>query len=372
MVRFRRAARLIASTGLLGALGLAACSGPTASWQLISPLGLPIKNHQAGALLFLDDSTGVLLGSAWSEAAELTQTIADEQVSTIFRTTDRGLTWRMRALSKGRGFVLGTRVGRAAYAVELRPRSASSPRDTSRVLRSTNGGETWQPLGRVPGRIFTLSFADTVHGFALTTTPQAGGAATYYTTDGGRHWLPAQLELPAATRTGVAAPDGSAWLLLAPPHPNPDAAATSLARVDWRTGRVTTETIPGGRVTAPPQLDAAGNLWLAAAAADGSALVLRRDARSGRCAVVHRFAPGRGEHLRPIALHQAGSSLSVLLTADAPLNQTRFYHSPDAGRTWRAEALPSGAVGGPVAFFGPEHVWLAGPGPQLRVRAPRF
>lgn len=355
---------------LLGLLGLAACSGPPdASWQLISPRGFPLTNHAAQALLFLDDSTGLLLGGAWSEAAALGNTITEEQVSTIFRTTDGGRSWRMQARSKGRRFVLATRLGPAAYAVELQPRSARSPRDTSALLRSTDGGQTWQPLGRLPGRVFTLSFADTAQGLALTTTPLLVGTAIYRTTDGGRSWQPGRLPAAAPALSGVAAPDGTAWLLLPPPGPHPSFAAT-LARVDWRTGAVAAEAIPGGHVEAPPLLDEAGDLWLAGSAPDGSVQLLRRAARSGRYTEVHRFAPASGERLRPVALHRAGTSFS-LLARDTQTGQARFYHSADAGRSWQEETLSAAAVFDLCAFAGLGRAWLSIPGPRLLVRGPR-
>ncbi|MCC3157095.1 hypothetical protein LJ737_07585 [Hymenobacter sp. 15J16-1T3B] len=373
MLRFFHWARRVALSATTAAAGLAACSSPAASWQLISPTGFPLANHRAGALLFLDDSTGLLLGSAWSDAAARTRTVSAEQVSTVFRTTDAGRSWQLHVIGKGRRFTLATRAGRTAYAVELQEAASGSARDTSRLLRSADGGLSWQLLGRaVPGRVLTVSFADTAQGLVLATdAPPPAPPVLYHTANGGRSWQPARLRRPVPALDGVAAPGGTAWLLLAPPGP-PRRFADSLAHVNWRSGAVTVEAIPGGHVEAAPLLDAAGNLWLVSAAADGSARLLQRAARTGRYTEVHRFVPTHGERLRPVALHLAGSSVSVLLAADQPQQPVyRFYRSPDAGRSWQQERLPVGSAAQPYAFFGPERVWLSTGRAQLQVRAPR-
>lgn len=367
--RMRRVGWLAAA-----ALSLAACSAPEASWQLISPQGYPLTNHAPGALVFLDDSTGLLLGSAWSdEAARINATHA-EQVSTVFRTTDGGRHWQLKAISKGKRFILATCVGRTAYAVELRQeRPDSSPNDSSQVLRSVDGGLSWQPLGRVPGQVRGISFTDTSQGFLLTDQPTGLNADVYHTADGGRSWQLTRLQRPLLALDGVAAPNGQAWLLLAPPGPHP-ADADSLARVDWRTGAVTTEAIPGCLVAEAPKIDAAGNLWLAGAAPDGGTLLLRREAGTDHYTQIHRFAPSAGQQLQPVALQLSGRSLSLLLARSTPERSAYcFFHSTDAGQSWREEQLTADQLdlGPPVAFFGPDRVWLSTDSARLLVRQPR-
>ncbi|HEU4697709.1 MAG TPA: YCF48-related protein [Gemmatimonadales bacterium] len=90
--------------------------------------------------------------------------------------------------------------------------------DRARVLRSSDGGRTWQAAetpvvaGRPGAGIFSLAFRDALHGVAVGgdyQRPKDDSANVAVTADGGRTWTPAAGRRPAGYRSAVAVVPGT-------------------------------------------------------------------------------------------------------------------------------------------------------------------
>ncbi|QIX63343.1 hypothetical protein HER32_20060 [Hymenobacter sp. BT18] len=353
----------------LTCVGAAGCSSSSSSWQLVTGEGLPLTGFHAEATLFINDSTGLVLGSILPDAGGLGSDFRAGQVATLFRTTDGGRNWQKTTGDSGSRFVLTTKAGPVVFAVQLQESDAQ--RDSSRLLRSVDQGRSWQPIGVLPHQITSLSFADSTQGFALTNHEEQGLRLIYHTTDGGRHWQRAALPLSGSASWGLHTPDGTSWLLLT--SPGSPYYSRHLAKINWATSAATVEVIPQGRVDKAVASDAAGNLWLASDDPAGTIQLLRRDHQTGRYSRIHSFGLSQGQPLLAEALHVSGRSITLLASysdTTVALNTYHAYHSTDTGRSWQEEELPIASNVSSAAFTGPEKAWLFAGGNTFQVRYP--
>ncbi len=106
--------------------------------------------------------------------------------SVLLRTTDGGRAWTTayRWLAGTPTEALSFVTARVGYGLGL-------PGDPGAVLRTADGGQTWERVGEVPqapsASTAGLAFTDSTHGYAL------AGGRLYGTADGGRTWAPVPL-----------------------------------------------------------------------------------------------------------------------------------------------------------------------------------
>ncbi len=118
-----------------------------------------------------------------------TTILAGSRFSEIFKSVDGGQTWQNKTLG-------GFNVGLETSAFQFDPTNSSRilAASTLGLLRSTDGGETWNGYGNVSDSFFTLA-ADP----ASATTLYAGnasGSGIFKSTDGGAHWTTINKGLP--------------------------------------------------------------------------------------------------------------------------------------------------------------------------------
>jgi len=147
----------------------------------------------------------------------------------VLKTADGGLHWQnvMPANAFGKNAMLGGIRGAflndqdawIVAAVGSSPNGKSSPLDTIMVLRTTDGGKSWQnstihnPAGGSPN----VKFLNASEGWILLTSMTSIGnlPALFHTTDGGQHWN--QLGKPDPNvihiQTGISFKDGqNGWV----------------------------------------------------------------------------------------------------------------------------------------------------------------
>lgn len=198
------------------------------------------------------------------------------------------------------------------------------------VLRTADGGESWDTFtGPKAGRVY-INFTDAAHGWML--TDQYGVAmgsepvAVYTTTDGGKDWALANKTDPSAQK-----PDGSL------PFPGVKSGITFR---DASTGWVTADLRTGNQVWLYRTGDG-GHTWQAQAVPVPAAF---RDRQMRTCA--------------PRFFDTKNGVLPVTLT---PGYDTIFYQTRDGGLTWAATAPVKSKVSsvGQLVwdFVDPSHGW---------------
>lgn len=138
--------------------------------------------------------------------------------------------------------------------------------DTARVLRSEDGGRSWQavttPLAGNPSTgIFGVAFRDAQHGIAVGgnyRTPRAAEQNVLRTADGGRSWHLVAASRPAGVRYGVVYVPGTTTLVAVGPsgsgYSNDDGTTwTAVDDQPWNTVSFASPTAgwvagPGGRI----------------------------------------------------------------------------------------------------------------------------
>ncbi|RYF85192.1 MAG: hypothetical protein EON98_07240, partial [Chitinophagaceae bacterium] len=101
----------------------------------------------------------------------------------VLTTEDGGATWQVRSPQRNTGYYAISEANGATYVS-----------GQGKIIKSTNGGNTWTDLVNSPADIFALHFTDAKRGFAFGRGNYSGGdfgrqyGAIYCTTDGGITW----------------------------------------------------------------------------------------------------------------------------------------------------------------------------------------
>jgi photosystem II stability/assembly factor-like uncharacterized protein len=122
--------------------------------------------------------------------------------SLVLKTADGGLHWqnvipanpfgKTAMVWSVRGTFLNDQDAWIAAAVDPSPNGKSSPMNTIMVLRTTNGGKSWQnstihnPAGSSPDAKFLNASEGWLQSYQVTQTGNV--PAIFHTTDGGQHW----------------------------------------------------------------------------------------------------------------------------------------------------------------------------------------
>ncbi|AIZ65410.1 hypothetical protein PK28_17210 (plasmid) [Hymenobacter sp. DG25B] len=280
----------------------------------------------------------------------------------ICRTTDGGQSWTRQLVGKGR-FIYACSVGPQVYAVNVH---ASVTNDSSYVYFSSDEGRSWHKRGGVAGLITKIMFPSVEQGYAIVNVPgQRHRRAVLLTADGGRTWSPLKHPLPGV-RDGVVLPQGGAAFLLT--SSTSPVYATHLAHVEHTGQPPQCEELPGFR-TDVVSSDAQGNLWFLANDSTGQVRLMKRDARTHRFSMVHRFGSRRPTALGEWVQVRKQEVFVLIAELSTHHNEYRFYHSADGGRQWQEEALPVDYKVKPYAFSSGGDVWLSGTGAEMQVRA---
>lgn len=172
----------------------------TTLWRTTTgPTGLAVAPAQppiVGALYFFNATTGIIVRSN------------DSTIPAFCRTTDGGQSWQPVTnlpIPTGSALLGGTLLGNTAWL------SFSN----GTLLRSTDAGLSWMPL-TPPVPLAAPSFRDAQHGLALqyVSYSSTDNSALYRTVDGGATWTPVTLAGPVQWGQLAAVP-GSAGTYLA-------------------------------------------------------------------------------------------------------------------------------------------------------------
>lgn len=276
------------------------------------------------------DFTPVSASGAWAVTAP---TAAPGSANRgIERTVNAGAAWSgvTPALPEGlsgRGFTAGDFLNRREAWVPAV--SAQQVPKTAELFATTDGGHSWQDLGRLPPACYSSSdsiaaipsvqFVDHLHGWCGVESGNGDPVgAMYRTLDGGRHWtaldgalslsrqLPGQTLATMGWHAGFTSPtDG--WATTGCPH-----SATGYTDCLWRS---TDGGVAWKPVTLPPPPHSAGQVNLAG------------------------VPVGPGPHLAEAAYIGTG------------IGATDIYRSDNSGRTWRLLRPP-----GPPTIWQPSLV----------------
>ena len=135
----------------------------------------------------VDRETGWVIGATNSRLIGWGNTEFDQ---VLYKTTDGGLSWQMRD-SLGSQICGSGNLSQIFFADETTGWliiGSTSDRTDGRMLKTSDGGETWFPLGEVARQIGGLFFVDSVTGWGIR-------SLSYYqseivrTTDGGTTWI---------------------------------------------------------------------------------------------------------------------------------------------------------------------------------------
>ena len=101
----------------------------------------------------------------------------------IIKTEDGGLTWVITSPNSGNGYYSISEANSATYVS-----------GQGKIIKSTNGGNSWMDLSNSPDDIFAIHFTDDKRGFAFGRGNYSGGdwgrsyGSIYCTTNGGATW----------------------------------------------------------------------------------------------------------------------------------------------------------------------------------------
>ena len=252
---------------------------------------------------------------------------AGSRFSEVFESTDGGTTWQARTFG-------GNNVGLETSSFTFDPSSPSKVLAASSIglLRTTDGGSTWDVFGNANASFFSLVADPTTP--ATLYAGNTSGSGVFKSTDGGGHWTAANKGLPA---------NGSSQPLIAalavdPSHPATVYAATYGNGLFQSTDGATTWTsVASGMRSA--------YVWSVLVPPGQSSTVLASTAGAGVYA--------SGDSGKTFSASNSGLSLAIInaIVPDAASSSTYYaaafdgiYRSADGGATW----LPYGS-GFPLA-----------------------
>jgi len=260
----------------------------------------------------------------------------------IYRSDDRGATWRYAGEGSGR---LGIR-GLAADARGRQTLYAAS--GSLSVVKTVDGGQSWKPAAR------GIPFAPLVPVVSVATDAKLPGVAyaavnagaIYKTIDGGQSWKPLAAAAPRAVNQLVADPraQGTVYAVTAPG----ELWKTANGGRRWRPMH---GALASGLAVLGLQIDPRDSSRLFARVYGGDAVQLFASTDGGKT-----WAPPGGllaDEVRALAIDPSNPATLHVGTNDAILR------SDDAGKTWRATgAVPPGSQFG---LFGAPGAVIAQP-----------
>src|ERR1700693_4783629 len=271
----------------------------------------------------IDPLTGISPLDVWSLAIDPKNPgtiLAGSRFSEIFKSVDGGVTWQFKTFG-------GFQVALETSAFQFDPSSSSRilAATTLGLLRSTDGGESWNAFGSVSDPFFTL-VADPTPPTTLYAGNQAG-TGLFKSTDSGAHWTTINKGLP--TNQGAT---GALPLILGlavdPSHP------TNLYAGTYGNGLYRST---DGGLNWSPASGAMRTNYVAAISVVQSSTLLAGTLGSG----VYRSADNAGTW----TLSDAGLDIAIVtsLLADPGTPGTVYasafdgvYKSADGGGTWLA------------------------------------
>lgn len=269
----------------------------------------------------------------------------------VTRTSDGGHTWMdvtpadarsMLAASNASELLDAVNGERSYFVVTESTAQSASAVNTTVLFATSDGGRTWAesaPL-RTTSRVVSLSFADAGHGWLLMTEGAAMGrnpVRVYRTTDGGRHWFPADTGIPiACDKTGITFPATAVGLLA-----SECAAASPDVLLVSRDGGATWAARPlpvslGVSASGPEFVDGAGFLTLGHDDGTPTLLVTTDLGRTWRRVPL----PATAGAYPQVRFFRPADGVLVPSGTQGSLGDV-FYTTSDRGQTWRA--VPQGA-----------------------------
>ncbi len=167
------------------------------TWLDVTPPGVTAMSLQPASAFFLDINTAwVLVPSALVGA-----------LNPLYRTTDGGVTWAASACEFGMGMMQFVDRSHGVILVSLGVAAGS---EAVRVYTTGDAGATWTPVfsddptaaGANDSLPFSgdksgIAFLDPSHGWVSGSNPMTDYVYFFGSQDGGRHWAPVDLGLPA-------------------------------------------------------------------------------------------------------------------------------------------------------------------------------
>lgn len=262
-------------------------------------------------------------------------------------TADGGRTWSRAALPGPRAAAPGPTLGMGFWNARD-GWGLGTPANLDAILETRDGGRTWFRAGSLPGHVLMAAFSGPRRGLAAG-TPSTRGMGWAATSDGGRTWDGLRFAGSALAGTLSAPAPGTFEVAVQGPGQDVRLAATSDGGAAW-----TERPAPAGTAGLAFGTPACG--WAVARPAAGAPMLWRTADGGASWTAVRRLGPAAGS-----VLLSAAGCRGVWLVATARRAWT-VWHSADAGRTWRARALPaqvSDAYGGvALASAGRGEAWL--------------
>jgi photosystem II stability/assembly factor-like uncharacterized protein len=241
---------------------------------------------------------------------------------TIYSTTSAGLSWTAIGLATTSGFISGNSWS-SVYFTSLTTGYVTGQSNKGPIMRTTDGGQTWLPLGPLMGDIKALAFpGNGALGYALSTN------GLLHTTDSGDNWALRS----AMSGTVLACPDASTLVVV-----NGSVARSVDGGLTW-----TTATVPGRYygTTVVSTLSMVNAQVGYAAGSDGINPVLARTTDGARTWQLVNGSYNQG--LRKLAF--------VSPTTGFAIGYNDLYKTTDSGLTWQPVRLGQYGIPSDVVF----------------------
>jgi photosystem II stability/assembly factor-like uncharacterized protein len=297
------------------------------------------------------------IGALAAVSHDVAYALSDQGV--LARTDDGGLQWTQLLPA-------AAPTGQLAAVSATTAFGAQDAVDAGTVLRSGNGGRSWDVIAQLPGVITQLDFPSVGDGAAVT-FQSPGTWQLWLSRDGGVTWARAG-RLPTTSGASIFGPwisaDGHGLLLTVTGNIawEPDSGGTAPVREwttsNWGASWTRGGLLPAGTVAWPAsfawQAPGGWTGWLVAFTASGRQQIMTASGRllavSPPAGNVQLIGSGTGFAWAP----QSGSAAVSLM---------ELYRTTDNGRTWqhyrvRLPAAEGASTPALLAFSDPSHGWL--------------
>lgn len=332
-------------------------------WESGYVKGLQHTNEKLNQMIFIDDTTGFLFGSNYTDSALLNDISYTEQNTVIYKTTDAGKNWKATAFGKG-VFESAAYISDTLYALKnVFYGNQIDQRESSHIFKSTNRGESWKEVAIIPSDIMEIHFYSGSNGIAVSHYEKnTTNRIILKTTDGGNIWdtIP-QHKVNIKAGTSICTQGGKLWYLSSN---KADGSCNLLIQKDLQTGEEKVEVFRDF-LSDVITLDKKENVWLLGKSGDSVTLYYRKSP--------DEYIPIKNFSLeKPLFaefLHVYEKSISVIVSE--LLSSTviyKMFHSDDMGKSWKEEELPINYLINPLAFYGKDKIWINGGGGRLQWR----
>lgn len=261
------------------------------TWTLVSN-----RLEDVRAMHFLSPSAGFAVGN----------------YGTIYSTTSAGLSWTAIGPAATSGLIGGNNWS-SVYFTSPATGYVTGQSNKGPIMRTTDGGQTWLPLGPLMGNIKALAFpGHGLLGFAMSTN------GLLYTTDGGDNW---SLRSPMSG-TVLACPDANTLLTV-----NGNVSRSADGGLTW-----TTATVPGryyGSTVVSTLSMVNAQVGYAAGVDNAYSTVLARTTDGGRTWQLVNGTYNQG--LRKLAFLSPTTGFAI--------GYDDLYKTTDSGLTWKPVRL---------------------------------